>query len=275
MSGTIRFGLVGFRKATLEALGVVLRSGGFRSWTWEEFAAMPEEQRIGSVPVCALPRETAHMHMWVRYIMTDGRRQAPIQYVSGRSGGILPTDPLSVMLQEARIPVETGVHHLRHRIAALARTTPEKVMTGIQLVTSGLRVHFADGADLTIPLNVMRRLVDDEVRWDAVGIAGDRSYLECALKDGGYIPLPWDVLREHGGAPVGMAVDDTTARMIGGRIAARRRSNGLTQRQLAEQCGVSRHSVLRLEGGHALPKVALLQSVANVLHCSMSDLLPG
>lgn len=57
------------------------------------------------------------------------------------------------------------------------------------------------------------------------------------------------------------------------RIAALRRSAGLSQEALAEQLGVSRQAIGKWESGTSLPSVENLQALAQALHVSCDELL--
>ena len=56
-------------------------------------------------------------------------------------------------------------------------------------------------------------------------------------------------------------------------IAARREANGYTQMQLAQAIGVTQGAVSQWESGTAVPRSALLLKIAELLHCTVDDLL--
>lgn len=62
---------------------------------------------------------------------------------------------------------------------------------------------------------------------------------------------------------------------VGAFIAARRRSRGLTQRQLAERLHVSDKAVSKWERGHSLPDIELLEPLADALNATVTELLRG
>ena len=63
------------------------------------------------------------------------------------------------------------------------------------------------------------------------------------------------------------------AREVGGIIAIRRKTKGWTQAQLAEQMGIEKETMSRLETGHISPTLARLEQIAKLLECEISDLL--
>lgn len=60
---------------------------------------------------------------------------------------------------------------------------------------------------------------------------------------------------------------------IGAAIAARRKSIGWSQPELAESVGVSPETISRFERGVSLPSIPTLAALAERLHCSPSELL--
>lgn len=62
---------------------------------------------------------------------------------------------------------------------------------------------------------------------------------------------------------------------IGMLIAALRRANGLTQKQLADRLGVSDKAVSRWERDESLPDLMLLPVIADLFHITVDELLRG
>lgn len=62
---------------------------------------------------------------------------------------------------------------------------------------------------------------------------------------------------------------------MGDRIAARRRSIGWTQGQLAQRLGVTPQAVSKWERGLACPDLLFLDELAEALHFSLEALLLG
>lgn len=55
-------------------------------------------------------------------------------------------------------------------------------------------------------------------------------------------------------------------------ISYHRQNNNLSQKNLAELIGTSRHNLSRIENGHFLPKKYLLERIAKQLNVLMSQL---
>jgi transcriptional regulator with XRE-family HTH domain len=70
--------------------------------------------------------------------------------------------------------------------------------------------------------------------------------------------------------------DEATLRELGGRIARLRLDRNLTQQQLADEAGISRHTLLRLEAGHGVTLSALVRALrALQLLVGLETLVPG
>ncbi|RXZ37074.1 XRE family transcriptional regulator [Oxalobacteraceae bacterium CAVE-383] len=63
------------------------------------------------------------------------------------------------------------------------------------------------------------------------------------------------------------------AKRVGAIIAGRRKATGLTQAQLAEQMGIEKETISRIETGVISPTLSRLAQLANILDCEMTDLL--
>ena len=62
---------------------------------------------------------------------------------------------------------------------------------------------------------------------------------------------------------------------IGKYIAEKRKALGLTQKQLAEQLGMSDKSVSKWERGICLPDVSVYMELCGILGISMNEFLAG
>lgn len=64
-------------------------------------------------------------------------------------------------------------------------------------------------------------------------------------------------------------------RKIGKFIATERKTQGFTQRQLADRLGISDKTVSKWETGKGLPEVSLMIPLCETLHITVNDLLSG
>lgn len=69
------------------------------------------------------------------------------------------------------------------------------------------------------------------------------------------------------------AKDKKLSKSLGTLIAARRKSIGLTQAELAETVGIEQESMSRIETGMITPSLSRLLSLADALDCSIEALL--
>lgn len=62
---------------------------------------------------------------------------------------------------------------------------------------------------------------------------------------------------------------------IGSRIAQKRKAQGMTQEELAQQLGVSSQAVSKWENDISCPDISLLPNLAKVLSCTTDAILSG
>ena len=60
---------------------------------------------------------------------------------------------------------------------------------------------------------------------------------------------------------------------LGENIRSKRLEYDIEQQELAKRIGVNKATVCGIEAGVKIPSVALLISIADVLHCSIDELL--
>lgn len=56
---------------------------------------------------------------------------------------------------------------------------------------------------------------------------------------------------------------------LGGILATRRAELGISQRDLAAQCGTTQSAIARLEAGHTPPRLSTLLRLADALECDL------
>ena len=62
---------------------------------------------------------------------------------------------------------------------------------------------------------------------------------------------------------------------IGSYIAQKRRSQNLTQEQLAEKLGVSNKTISTWENGKCMPDYSIIQKLCDALHVTLPELMDG
>ncbi len=63
--------------------------------------------------------------------------------------------------------------------------------------------------------------------------------------------------------------------LIGKHVVARRTERGMTQEEVATQCGVSRQALSMIERGTQAPRWDTLYAIAQALRCEPWDLIPS
>jgi DNA-binding XRE family transcriptional regulator len=157
---------------------------------------------------------------------------------------------------------------------------PAEIIVDVRLSDDGLHVSFADNKRALIPLSQARRLAESQdILWDSIRIAGDRTYITVSTRSAESIPIPQDVLREFVTDDGAMRVATTlrernlTAKTLGVTLRAARRKMKFSQEELASRAGTSRWTIHRIEKGIYLPKVSLLNTLSRALNQNIEDLL--
>ncbi len=60
---------------------------------------------------------------------------------------------------------------------------------------------------------------------------------------------------------------------VGKNVKRYREENGLNQTELAEKVNISQAMIARIENETKPPSVVILKNIADVLHCSMDELV--
>jgi DNA-binding XRE family transcriptional regulator len=173
-----------------------------------------------------------------------------------------------------------GKKDLIRNIKKAINRHPSEVITRLKMTDEGLVIDFADGATAIVPFSDIKKLAEsDDILWDRISIEGDRSYIHVGIKKNEYAPIPYDVLREYIQSDKGkqkkryMKERVLTARNLGKRLKSLREETGLTQEQLAKKMKKSRWTLIRIENGEYLPKVADLQKLARGLGKTLDEVL--
>jgi len=168
------------------------------------------------------------------------------------------------------------VEWLKH----LSEYDPSEIIAKVRVSDEGLTVWFADGAVAVVSIPELKRLAEgQEILWNNIRIGPDRTFISIGLLDGEDYPIPSDVLADY-------VVSEKekrqkkyekearlTARNFGKRLRELRESMGLSQEELAKKIGKSRWTVIRIENGDYLPKVADLQNIARGLGRTLDEVL--
>jgi putative transcriptional regulator len=173
-----------------------------------------------------------------------------------------------------------GFDQLWRFLVETAEKNPGEILVNVKPSDDGVHVCFADNAQALIPFRSMRRIAEaDDIHWDSIRIAGQRTFITLSTSGGEDIPIPHDVLREFvvEEAPkrkVGYVRErKLTAQYVGDMLKAAREKHGITQETLASRVDSSRWTIMRIEKGDYVPKVVLLAKLARALEMRVEELL--
>ncbi len=152
----------------------------------------------------------------------------------------------------------------------------DRMMTSARAHELGVELTFADGCKGTIPFSDLPEIGNFS---DLANVDLPNPF-EIVLTGhhGGAVELPWDFAR-HYCDPTFRAKEEEAAShgrtTLGSRIRQLRETASMTQRQLAEQAGVGRVTLARIEGGEQSPRYGTLLGLARALGRPLTDLIAG
>ncbi len=146
--------------------------------------------------------------------------------------------------------------------------------TSVSSVKEGIEVLFADGCKGLIPFADMPDVAALS-NIESIELPNPYEIVIHSI-EGGTVELPWDFAR-HYCDPAYQPRVETVAlsgrQAIGARIRRLRESAGLTQQRLAEQAGIGRATLVRLEKGEYSPRYETLVALARALGKPSEQLL--
>lgn len=257
-----------------------------RTHDWSVLERLPELSREGANTLWIVRIDQAHAPRTerLRGFLHHTRHSSPVFLLSDRSDRRSAEHALLrewLDLSGARVfQGRNGPDRLLHFLVETAKRKPGEIIVNARFSDVGLHVRFGDNVRAVVPFRSLRRFAEaDDIRWDSLRIAGERTFITLTAGEGTEIPIPHDILREcaAGNAPERKAADvrerKVTARSFGAKLRATREHLGITQEALAAKVGSSRWSILRIEKGDYLPKAALLQNFARALDVQVEELL--
>ena len=147
----------------------------------------------------------------------------------------------------------------------------ERMVTYAEITPKGLKVHFADDREGTIPwedLNLPRRPERIELPNSFV--------IELHLPDGQVEEIPWDYARHYADPTYrekAIRAAEEGRRIFGERLRRLRREQNVSQQELARRSGVSRGTIARIELGEQSPRYETIVALAKGLQVPVERLL--
>ena len=152
----------------------------------------------------------------------------------------------------------------------------ERMMIAVTPHEEGVGAIFADGCSGTIPYGVLPEIGGlSSIR--TVELPNPYEVILTTTRSE-TLELPWDFVRHYCDSnyrPLMELLAALERQTLGSRVREFRESSGLTQKTLAHAAGIARITLVRLENGKHVPKLATLKAVAAGLERPVEDLLTG
>ncbi len=150
----------------------------------------------------------------------------------------------------------------------------DRMMTSARPMNEGIEVLFADGCGGLIPfVDIPEVAALSNI--ESIELPNPYEIVIHSI-EGGTVELPWDFARHYcdpAYQPRVEAIALSGRQAIGARIRRLRESAGLTQERLAQQAGIGRATLVRLEKGEYSPRYETLVSLARALGKPAEQLL--
>jgi DNA-binding XRE family transcriptional regulator len=276
--------IVGFEPDLKKTIRSVFHRARSDDWPGMSRTHERSYETANTLWVARIDQANAPRTEWIRTFLRQTRHYSPIFLLSDRPS---QRSASHALLREwldqsgARIfEGKKGFDQLRRLLMETAERPPREIIVSARFSDDGLHVQFADNARARIPFKSLRRIAETEnIQWDSMRIAGERTYITFLTDGGMETPVPHDVLREsvtHEAMQrkaTNRREQKLTARSFGARLRTAREKQGITQETLASKIGSSRWTIMRIEKGDYLPKITLLENFAGALGLGVEDLL--
>lgn len=166
---------------------------------------------------------------------------------------------------------------LSDTIRKVLGSTPEDLILTIGVSIHGLEVQFYNREIHVAEMDYIKSLLgrnDSDIK--NISIGRDRTFIKIRFLDGSVEYLPSDILRAKESRSSTLRsrdAYDSSASVVGKRIRYFREKAVLTQSELGDRIGKSRHTIMRFESGQILPKVSDLEHISKAVHMELLDFL--
>lgn len=276
--------IVGFEPSLRKRIRSVFRWTRSDDWSDLKCKTVPSIEAVNALWIVKINQRNAVQTECLRIFLKQTKHYAPIFLLSNWANQKSNSHALLrewLDLSGARIfEGKNGFDQLWRFLVETAQKRPNEIIVNVKLSDDGLHVWFADNALALIPFTSIRRIAEaDDIQWDSIRIAGERTFITLSTSGGEDIPIPHDVLREFVAEEVpkrkvgNIRERKLTAQFFGEKLKAARERQGITQETLASKVDSSRWTIMRIEKGDYLPKVALLEKLAHALEMRVEELL--
>jgi DNA-binding XRE family transcriptional regulator len=276
--------IVGFEAGPRRIIEGIFHRTKSENWSFTKCSKLPALGGLNTLWVVKLDRNSAVYTACLKAFLKQTKDSSPMFLLPDLA---MQKSALTVLLREwlylsgARVfEGRRGFDSLCGFLEQTAERDPCEIIVRVGVSDNGLHVSFADNAKADIPFAAAKRIAEvDNIFWDSIRIAGDRTYITLAARDIESIPIPHDVLREFVAKDekkrmtVNLCERKLTAKAFGGNLRSAREKQSLTQEGLALKAETSRWTIHRIEKGVYLPKVYLLEKLARALKLEIGELL--
>jgi len=276
--------IVGFEPNLRKRIRSVFRRTKFENWSFSKCSKLPAIKVVNCLWVAKLDNKSATHTDCLKTFLKQTKQYAPIFLLSDWA---TQKSAATALLREwldlsgARVfDGKTGFDKLCGFLEQTAERKPNEIIVNANLSDDGLHVWFADNVRARIPFASVKYIAEaDDILWDSIRIAGDRTYVTLSTKNQESVPLPHDILREfvveeeQKRRAANTHERKLTAQSFGSKLRVARENQGITQEDLAMKVGSSRWTIIRIEKGIYLPKVSLLEKLSLALDMHIEELL--
>lgn len=171
----------------------------------------------------------------------------------------------------------TDVEALASTIRKILDSTAYELIRTINLSIHGLEVQFYDDEIHVVGIDYIKSLLGrNDGKISNINIGRDRTFIKIRFSDESDEYVPSDMLRvsgDHDSESRSTIAYSKTATTIGERIRRFREQAMLTQLELGEKVGKSRHTIMRFESGQILPKVSDLERISEAVNMDLLQFL--
>jgi DNA-binding XRE family transcriptional regulator len=253
------------------------------TWEWKDAGKALRSLRASDIWALKLPSSIHRYHEPLREVLVRLRGSAPSVWIPASRHSEPANELAQFLLDQLGARTFRGsraLDELHRSLEDTVRLEPWKIIANAQFVDGTLRVVFGDGATASMPIPAVQRHTENkELRWEALHISPDRSFLTVGPRHSLTLPLPFDIIREYVARDANTRARgnrterQSTAQAVGPRIRELREHKGITQDDLASRIGKSRWTIIRIESGRLLPSVGDLEKMARAMGVGLAEVL--
>ena len=149
----------------------------------------------------------------------------------------------------------------------------DQLLNSARVLSHGIDITFADGRSGVIPFDDIKGI--DQERLAGIELPSQHELILRAT-NGESVDIPWDFARHYCDPAYREQSEAAASRgrnRMGDRVRALRKQAGMTQQQLADDAGIGRVTLVRIENGSYSPRFRTLDALAHALNRPLAHLL--